>query len=195
MEKKKWTVFRIATLAVLGAAAILLTLSPALAWEEVHGRMTGGGSVICNSNPCIESEGGTDPTGRVTHGFEVHCTPSDGPNNLEINDHIGSNRFHLDSVDTVFCYTEEGIDPKPPVAGFNTYLGYGTGSWNGTPGASIIFKLLDAGEPGTNDTMCVYISVGSTIVLQVGTFAQINSVTTHCPVPLTFGNQQAHKDN
>ena len=69
MEKKKWTVFRIATLTVLGAAAILLTLSPVLAWEEVHGRMTGGGSVICNSNPCIESEGGADPTGRVTHGF------------------------------------------------------------------------------------------------------------------------------
>ena len=62
MEKKKWTVFRIATLTVLGAAAILLTLSPVLAWEEVHGRMTGGGSVICNSNPCIESEGGADPT-------------------------------------------------------------------------------------------------------------------------------------
>ncbi|PYQ67730.1 MAG: hypothetical protein DMF54_03455, partial [Acidobacteria bacterium] len=78
------------------------------------GRMTGGGSVFTKAN------------GRVTHGFELHCDPEVGPNNLEINWGPG-NHFHLEDLTSAVCTDDPNIAPPPPPAGFDTYNGTGTG--------------------------------------------------------------------
>jgi hypothetical protein len=141
---------------------------------SVPGRMTGGGSVF--------TKGGT----RVTHGFELHCDPTVLPNNLEIN-WDGGNNFHLTALISATCTDEPGLAPPPPAAGFDTYVGTGTGSCNGVPGASITFTLTDAGEPGG----------GKNAPNDTATFE-----ITGCPGGLTLtvsgdlkkGNQQAHKN-
>lgn len=128
-------------------------------------RMTGGGKI------------GT--TG-VTHGFVLHCALSRTPNNLEVNWGSG-NKFHLASLASASC--TEGTPPNEgqPVAGFNTYVGSGTGSFNGAPGATANWTFTDHGEPGTGkDTAEIHIKDNTnTSVLDVtGT--------------LSGGNQQAH---
>ena len=138
------------------------------ACNPVGGRMTGGGSIF------------TKAGGRVTHGFELHCDPEVGPNNLEIN-WGGGNHFHLENLLTAICTDDPAIAPRPPSADFDTYNGTGTGSCNGVEGATITFVLTDAGEPGKKD------------------FASFE--ITGCPGGLTLsvsgnlnkGNQQAHK--
>jgi hypothetical protein len=126
-------------------------------------RMTGGGSI------------GT--TG-VRHGFTLHCDPGRTPNNLEINWGNG-NRFHLDALSTATCSDAGGISEGNPVAGFDTFTGTGTGSYNGSSGHSISFTFIDAGEPGTNDKAKIAIDGGSVL--------NINSLTA-----LKNGNHQAH---
>jgi hypothetical protein len=135
---------------------------------EEEGRMTGGGSVFT-------SEGR-----RVTHGFELHCDEEVGPNNLEVN--WGGNHFHLENLTSAVCNDDPSIEPPPPAAPFDTYVGEGTGRCNGAPGATITFTFTDAGEPGTADTAAIDI--------------------TGCPdgggisasSNLMKGNHQAHKD-
>ena len=94
--------------------------------------MTGGGSVFTEGQ-------------RYTHGFELHCDTSP-PNNLEIN--WGGNRFHLLDLASAACSDDPAISEAPPVAGFDTFVGRGTGRLNGEEGASIRFEFTDAGEPG-----------------------------------------------
>ena len=137
------------------------------------GRMTGGGSVF--------TVGGV----RVTHGFELHCNINDLPNNLEINWAKGNN-FHLDELTSATCTDEPGLDPPPPDAGFDTYIGTGTGTCNGVPGATIEFTLTDAGEPGggkdaPNDTATFLITCSDGLTLTVSG-------------DIKKGNQQAHKN-
>jgi hypothetical protein len=135
--------------------------------NEAVGRMTGGGSVF------------TEAGGRVTHGFELHCDVEVGPNNLEINWGPG-NQFHLEELLSASCSDDPNIAPPPPAAGFDTYVGTGTGRCNGVAGAAISFTLTDAGEPGKLDTAAFEI--------------------TGCPGGLTLsvsgslkkGNHQAH---
>lgn len=197
---QKRSSFRIAVLALLMGLAVTAylgwaDLSPTLAWA-FHGRMTGGGS-ICKPSGCVET--GDDFSGRVTHGFELHCAPEDLPNNLEVNDHIGGHRFHLDTLDDVFCYDDPLINPTPPGAGFDTYVGRGTGKFDGVPGFCANWIFTDAGEPGDNDT--AYIKVTDTpgppgvddnsVLPCTGT---VLLETTFPPVKLTFGNHQAHKN-
>ena len=55
------------------------------------GRMTGGGSVFGKGSQ------------RVTHGFELHCDPEVGPNNLEVN--WSGNHFHMEELLTASCPT------------------------------------------------------------------------------------------
>ena len=132
---------------------------------ELPGRMTGGGRVTTAS--------------RVTHGFELHCTASDLPNNLQVN--WGGNRFHLESLTSASC-TDTPLDQKPPSAPFDTYKGKGTGRYNGTPGATAEWTFTDAGEPGKSDTMTIEIKDSSSAV--------VLSVTG----TLDQGNHQAHED-
>jgi len=120
----------------------------------LNGRMNGGGSVIDTSGV------------RASHGFELHCNPSNGPNNLEVN--WMGNRFHLESLATVVCSDDPTIAPDPPAAPFDTYHGTGTGRYNGASGATIEFTFTDAGEPGKYDWAQIVIwDAGGSVVLSV----------------------------
>lgn len=134
--------------------------------KEEHGRMTGGGRIVTAA-------------GRVTHGFELHCTPSDGSNNLQVN--WGGNRFHLESLTSASCTEDPSIAPHPPTAGFDTYKGTGTGRYNGQSGASAEWTFTDAGEPGKSDTMTIEIKDSNNVLVLTATGT------------LDVGNHQAHK--
>ena len=146
-----------------GDQKVTITVPP-----EVMGRMTGGGSVF------------TEDRTRVTHGFELHCDASEVPNNLQVNWDKG-NKFHLESLDSARCSDDPKIDEAPPVAGFDTYKGKGTGRYNGVSGATIEFTFTDAGEPGKNDFAQITITDASGVVLTVSG-------------NLKNGNHQAHKE-
>ena len=130
--------------------------------------MTGGGSIF------RESDGQ-----RVTHGFELRCDPNDPPNRLEIN--WAGNRFHLLELTSALCFFDPVVgDPAPPKSDFNTYVGTGTGRYNGKAGATISFVLTDHSEPGVLDfaSYTIYDKDGN-LVLQASGY-------------ITKGNQQAH---
>jgi hypothetical protein len=129
-------------------------------------RMTGGGSVF-----------GTGKN-RVTHGFELRCDASDPRQNLEVN--FQGNKFHLLDLTTATCTDDPAIDEGNPVAGFDTFVGTGTGRYNGVDGATISFKFTDAGEPGKDDTAQMVITDAS------------NNVVLNVSGKLNFGNHQAH---
>ena len=166
--------------------------SSALVIERVvedEGRITGGGSIFATIN-------GT-PNVRVTHGFELRCDANDKRQSLEIN-WDGGNNFHLDKIiNSVVCFDDPTTQPPPPpgtvvdtYAGntlFNGHAGYhgfgyavGTGTCNKQP-ATIYFILIDAGEPGTEDTAEYHI-VSSGCTLDAG------------PAQLLKGNHQFHKN-
>ncbi len=135
------------------------------------GRMTGGGSVF------------TPDGTRVTHGFELHCDVNQLPNTLEIN-WAGGNNFHMDVLTSALCTDDPQIHQQPPKSStFDTFVGTGTGKLNGVAGATIVFTLVDAGEPGTKDTAAYLIkdSHGNTVL------------TVPANTLLDKGNQQAHK--
>jgi hypothetical protein len=138
----------------------------ALAVALTEGRMTGGGRL------------NTDQI--VTHGFELHCSVDDTPNNLEVNWN-GGNHFHLDQLTDVKCLDKDGISPNPPAADFDLLEAHGTGSYNGEAGARIYFVFTDAGEPGTDDTARIKI-----------TDASGNVVLDEATTTLEHGNHQAH---
>ena len=158
---------------LLLAGAILLPthLTPTVSGHALEGRMTGGGSIFCD-------------LWRVTHGFELHCDNNDGtipgPNNLQIN-WGGGNNFHLTRLVTVDCINDPTISERPPVARFDTITGTGIGRFNNEPGATIRFRLTDAGEPGTNDTARFVITDAH------------GNVVLDCTGDLDEGNHQAHR--
>jgi hypothetical protein len=133
---------------------------------QQEGRMTGDGSVFA-----------TDAT-RVTHDFELHCDIS-LPHNLEINWSKG-NRFHLTQLDSATCSDDPSISEGQPVAGFDTFVGSGIGRLNGVDGATIDFKLTDAGEPGKRTDLAEF-SINGGAALSVSN-------------PLHSGNHQADKE-
>ncbi len=135
--------------------------------EEIR-FMTGGGSVFTSDGV------------RVTHGFELYCTTSLMPNKLEVNWGKGK-RFHLTELTSASCSDDPAISPAPPDAGFDTYRGSGTGTYNGVPGATADWTFTDAGEPGggTDSVTLTIRDASSNVVLSVtGT--------------LSSGNHQAH---
>ena len=133
------------------------------------GRMTGGGYMTSLFMPL-----------KVTFGYELHCDASSTPNNLEIN-WGKSNMFHLENLDTVACTDNPTVSPEPPNAGFDTYIGSGTGRLNGVSGATAEWTFLDSGEPGRNDIARIIIrDANGNVVLNVVSVAK-------------GGNLQAHK--
>ena len=138
--------------------------------DGIKGRMTGGGSVF---------QAGTGT--RFTHGFELHCDPSAGPNRLQINWGKG-NKFHLTSLDSATCSDDPALDEGNPVAGFDTFEGSGIGRLNGVPGAKITFKFTDDGEPGKGVDLAEFTIDDGVTTIVVSGF-------------LDKGNQQAHPEN
>jgi hypothetical protein len=124
------------TVILMLAAAGIALASIGGGGGSLPGFMTGGGSVISNGL-------------RVTHGFHLNCDANQGPQSLEIN--WQGNRFHLEQLNNAFCSNDRSIDAGKPAADFNTYTGSAVGRLNGVSGATIEFKLTDAGEPGTSD--------------------------------------------
>ena len=174
IRNKKLTA--ITMVALLGAIVSSFSLTSVLQQAYAH---------TCEENGCIE-EGRMTGGGRIdtdiilTHGFELHCNPNDGPNNLEINWDKG-NKFHLESVTDINCFDDPSYDPRPPTAPFNTLELSGFGRYNGESGAFVWVQLTDFGEPGKNDwaTIVIYDAEGNLLL----------DVTGH----LDVGNHQAHK--
>ena len=136
--------------------------------QLLDGRMTGGGSNFTTARV------------RVTKGFQIHCDLST-PNNLQVN--WPAHRFHLTSLTNAVCTEDPTIIQAPPEAPFDTFTGDGIGRLNGDDGATIHFVFVDAGEPGSSDTVAMQIrDLNNNIVLNL---------------PVTFvdrGNLQAHDD-
>ena len=130
---------------------------------SLPGRMTGGGRAQS-----------------VSHGFELACRASDPRQNLEVN--WDKHRFHLEAVTSALCGDNPTVNPAKPDASFDTLSGSGTGRYDGQPGATASWVLVDGGEPGTNDRMKITIKdAGGNVVLAVS-------------APLNKGNQQAHHE-
>ncbi|HVM06409.1 MAG TPA: hypothetical protein VM242_14675 [Acidimicrobiales bacterium] len=132
--------------------------SPAKGW------MTGGGRI-------------TPAAGAVTHGFRLECTPSNGPNNLQVNWGPGQS-FHLESVISASCSDNRKLDPGNPTAGFDTLVGSATGRCNNGGSATATYTLTDDGEPGSGDLLKISISGDCNLAQSTG--------------HLDRGNHQAH---
>jgi hypothetical protein len=140
-------------------ATVTITVSPD------GRRMTGGGTF--------------DDKLKLTHGFELHCDPTQEPNNLEVNWDKG-NKFHLDTLTSAACSLDPSINQAHPNASFNTYTGSGIGHYNTSIVVTANWTFTDAGEPGNKDvaTLVLTDSKGKVIVKASGTISK--------------GNQQAH---
>jgi hypothetical protein len=156
------------------AAMVILWPTWRVALQELgyyqEGRMTGGGKCTVEGI-------------KVTHGFELHCNPSEEPNNLEVNWSVDgeTGSHHLDELTDAACSDVPGYNEGQPVAGFDTYFGVGTGSYDGVPGATAEWTFTDKGEPGKNDTLDLIIRDKDKVVLEA-----------HCT--LEQGNHQAHPE-
>jgi hypothetical protein len=136
------------------------------------GRFTGGGFQLRAGDA------------RVTRGLTIHCDLVLS-NNLEVN--WGGNRFHMtEHLTTVRCFDDPTIAQPPPAAPIDTLDGVGTGRFNNEDGFTIVFTLIDGGEPGRSvDQAALYI------------YETANPANVVLNVPLTAingGNLQAHYD-
>lgn len=135
------------------------------------GRFTGGGSQIHVGNV------------RVTRGLTIHCDLLLS-NNLEVN--WQGHQFHMtEHLVTVACSDDPNIIQAPPAAPLDTLVGIGTGRYDNVDGFTILFTLVDAGEPGTADKAALKI------------FETANPANVVLDVPLQLlsgGNLQAHYD-
>jgi hypothetical protein len=138
----------------------------------LDGRITGGGS-----NFTVEGV-------RITKGLQLHCDLRN-PNNFQIN--WPGHSFHLLSLDAASCTEDPSIIQQPPMSSpFDTFTASGTGRLksHGTTdfNATVEFILVDAGEPGVDDTARIEVKDGDgNVVLFVENF-------------LDRGNFQTHKD-
>jgi hypothetical protein len=94
----------------------------------------------------------------LTHGFELHCQPDSGPNNLEVN--WQGNRFHLEELERADCNDDGSRNEPPPSQAtkqngpgptLDVYSGSGFGRVNGECGAFAEWVFDDNGDPGRAD--------------------------------------------
>lgn len=182
---KKWNFFRFAV--VVLAMSLALTAggtgpSPALAEPVGVGKdncwMTGGGSIFS-----AEYGGNFDGSDRVTHGFVVHCVPRNS-DNLQVVDHSTGQTFHLETLTSATCIDDPAIDPNPPDATFDTFVGNGTGRCKQPDRpCTVEFRFTDGGEVGgcVRDTAMITVTddaTGATVISVSG--------------DVDCGNHQAH---
>jgi hypothetical protein len=138
--------------------------------EPAIGRMTGGGGQVTIGDVF------------VSRGLTLHCDITLS-NNLEIN--WAGNRWHLDKpITSASCIDDPAVNPAPPPAPFDTFIGEGVGRLNGVDGYLVQFTFVDGGEPGgRNDRAAILIT------------APDGSTALNVPMSaLTRGNLQAHYD-
>lgn len=142
--------------------------------DMAPGRMTGGGSQF--------TVGGV----RVTRGFTIHCDITLS-NNVEIN--WEGHRWHLDKpLTSAICIDDPAVEPAPPPAPFDTFVGEGWGRLNNVDGSFLRFTFVDSGEPGgRNDRATIRVWAPGANPL---TDAPVLSVDGF----LDRGNLQAHYD-
>ena len=143
--------------------------------EPSIGFFVGGGKVIVPNADNKVNQGKTnEPKGNayakatnkklsedefiLTHGFELHCDPKSGPNNLEVN-WLG-NQFHLEELEKVICTDDDSVNEPPrstdtktngPGPTTDVYNGNGYGRYNGECAAFAEWVFDDNGEPGKAD--------------------------------------------
>jgi hypothetical protein len=140
--------------------------------------MTGGGSIF-------DQRGEVVYEGRITHGFEVHCSPRRS-DNLEINDHVSGQSFHMEDLLSANCSDDPTIEPNPPDAFFDTFQGYGRGRCKQPDRpCEVYFTFTDGGERGgcLRDT-------ASILVREIGSGTTVISITGD----VDCGNHQAHSN-
>jgi len=143
--------------------------------EPALGRMTGGGGSITIDDILI------------TKGLTLHCDITLS-NNLEIN--WPDNKWHLTKpITSAECIDDPAVDPFPPVAPFDTFIGEGSGELNGVEGSIVRFIFVDSGEPGGKaDTAAIWIWAP-------GADPDVDAPVLDLPLSLTDrGNLQAHYD-
>lgn len=139
------------------------------------GRMTGGGNQIVLGDV------------KVTRGFTIHCDITLS-NNIEIN-WPHANNWHLDKpIETAVCLDDPTVEPAPPVAPFDTFIGTATGSLNGVPGSVLHFTFVDAGEPGGD------VDFAKIEIWAPGANPAVDAPVLFVNQTLTRGNVQAHYD-
>jgi hypothetical protein len=80
----------------------------------------------------------------VRGGFTIHCDIALS-NNIQIR--WGRNRWHLSKpITSAICIDDPDIEPPPPAAPFDTFIGEGIGRLNGVYGSAIRFKFIDGGK-------------------------------------------------
>ena len=153
----------------------LITYFNSEVFEPALGRMTGGGGQIIIGDV------------QVTKGLTLHCDITLS-NNLEIN--WPDNKWHLDKpITSAECIDDPAVDPTPPVAPFDTFIGEAIGRLNGVDGSFIRFIFVDAGEPGgKNDRASIQIWAP-------GADPSVDPPVLNMPLDFTeHGNLQAHYD-
>jgi hypothetical protein len=131
-----------------------------------HSRMTGGGTVMGEET-------------NFKHGFQLDCETIAG-GHFQMNWGKG-NKFHMEKVLASICLDDPAISEGQPEAGFNTYIGVGTGKYNGESGYTIYMTLVDSGEPGVSDNAKVEIRDADDNVMYISSGNLMN------------GNHQAHE--
>ena len=160
-------------------------------FKKKSGFFVGGGRVNVPKN------GGGTYT--LTHGFELHCDPTLGPNNLEIN--WMKNKFHLEELEEAECI-DDGTTNEPPPSPhpgptLDIYTGEGFGRYNGVCGAFAKWSMVDNGEPGKNDqilSLLIKDKKDGNVVLNIGSKALNLKTGNHqwVPHPSTHPNPPIH---
>jgi hypothetical protein len=137
------------------------------------GRMTGGKNM---------NIGGS----MIRGGMTIHCDITLS-NNLQIK--WGRNNWHLDKpITQAICIDDPAIDPEPPAAPFDTFIGEGFGKLNGVDGSFIRFTFIDAG--GSKSTK----DFAEISIWAVGANPGTDSPILTGSAFLDGGNIQAHFD-
>ena len=160
----------------LGILALAMTVTVVVAAPRSQCWMTGGGSIFAT-----EYGGGQ----RFTHGFQLDCVPRRN-DTLQVNDHGTGWNFHLREVTAAICIDDPGLEPNPPEATFDTYVGQGTGICRNVGGESrscwATWTFTDGGEIGgcLRDTAVIEVRDDDNNLL-IGVSGDVNC-----------GNHQAH---
>ena len=139
------------------------------------------------SNAIVHASG--DVT--LTKGFQVECDLDPAHETLELN-WGPATHFHMDTITSAVC-TLPG-DPTPPKANVNRIDATGTGKYNNADGYTVVFTLIDNGEPGRDDKAGFIVCLTGPGLIPKSCSTS-TSIVLSVPLQLvSTGNIQAHLD-